>query len=357
MRTHPRHDAGAPRDAAAPWPFELTVEPIPRMLNCELADDPTYDGVELQWFDDALRGRGMLVFLSRRADRTVDYYPQRGLAVDPTGYELGAGSGAWTPTDFDAARLEIAADGVDAEARFTDVEGRPIEIRVDDRDGRRRRRARLLAPVSSSIDHPTALLVVWLHGFDLVRASGKAPLIRIAGRDARIGALPAGALHRRRLVKYAGPLCTVRLNPEHDGPLRTSGWDTPDHMRVEQGGHSALLTLDPAFSDLRTLPDTAERSGGWRIDVDGAAVTGGTWWVRRTGEAANLGLDVERPWQPGPLPPLMRVVTRALPVFRQWPTTYRWRASLSLGPDARMTSGWERTDTTGGRAYRRATGS
>ena len=50
-------------------PLSLTVDPLAAMLNCELADHPVYDGLELQWFDDDVHGTGMLAFLSRREDR------------------------------------------------------------------------------------------------------------------------------------------------------------------------------------------------------------------------------------------------------------------------------------------------
>src|SRR5215213_6236435 len=153
------HEQYGPRTGVGPLcPLSLTVRPIARLLNFELSDDPTYDGLELQWFDDDVHGTGMLAFLSRRSDRRVDYYPQRGLRLDPAGYEIGGGTGAWVETDFEVARLEIAEDGVDAELRFTDVDGRAVDVRVDDRDGRRRRRGQLLAPVSAGIDRPKALL-------------------------------------------------------------------------------------------------------------------------------------------------------------------------------------------------------
>src|SRR3954451_17564381 len=107
------HDQDDARTDAGPLcPFSLAVSPIARFLNFELSNDPTYDGLELQWFDDDVHGRGMLAFLSRRADRRVDYYHERGLRLDPAGYEIGGGTGSWTPTDFQVARLQIAEDGV-----------------------------------------------------------------------------------------------------------------------------------------------------------------------------------------------------------------------------------------------------
>jgi len=354
-------------DLAVLCPLSLTVEPIARLLNFELADDPVYDGLELQWFDDHLHGTGMLAFLSRRADRRVDYYPQHGLRLDPASYAIGGGTGAWTATTFEAARLEISDDGVGAEVTFSDVDGRLIEVRVDDRDGRRRRRAQLLAPVSAGIDRPTALMLVWMAEFDLVRITGTRPVIRIGGREVSTGRLPGARLHRRHLIKYAERVCVVRLNRDQDGPLPSTGPGPTlelDAARyrvaaITSGahGHRARVSLDPALPDLRTLADGAAEEGSWHISVDGARMTGGRWRARRNRDAVELALDVTERWRPGRLPWLMRVVTTMVPVFRRWPPTYRWRAAVQLGAAPTMTSTWERSASDGGQAYRRATGS
>jgi hypothetical protein len=68
----------------------------------------------------------------------------------------------------------------------------------------------------------------------------------------------------------------------------------------------------------------------------------------------HAGLDVTEPWKPRNLPLLMRVVTTAVPGFRRWPTTYRWRASI--GPEGETTSGWSRVGPAGADDYRRAGG-
>jgi hypothetical protein len=346
-------------------PLSLDVEPIARLLNLELADDPVYDGLELQWFDDHLHGTGMLAFLSRRTDRRVDYYVQPGLRLDPASYEIGGGTGAWTETVFESARLEVAEDGVDAEARFTDVDGRSIAVHVDDRDGRRRRRAQLLAPVSAGIDRPTALMLVWMREFDLVRVTGRRPVIQIGGRDAATGHLPGVRLHRRHLIKYAARVCVVRLNRDHNGPVPTAGpgvEPAADRAHIaaitsERDGHRSRVVLEPALPDPRTLTVGAAEEGGWHITVDGARMTGGRWRGTRDRDGVQLGMDVTERWRPGPMPWLMRVVTTVVPVFRRWPPTYRWRAAVHPGSPPTMTSHWERTASDGGQAYRRATGS
>jgi hypothetical protein len=84
----------------------------------------------------------------------------------------------------------VSDGGVQAAGLFTDADGRRIEVRVDGRDGRRRRRGGLLAPVGAAIEKRTSLLVVWLPASDLVRTGGRKPVLRIDEIDLTVGHLP-----------------------------------------------------------------------------------------------------------------------------------------------------------------------
>ncbi|WP_199424356.1 hypothetical protein [Actinotalea solisilvae] len=380
MRPARRGAASAPFAAAGARPrpgpvvpVTLRLDPLAAMLNAELADHPVYDGLELQWFDDDQHGTGMLAFLSRRADATVDYYVQPGLRLDRRGYEIGGGQRSWTVTEFAVARLVVTDDGVDAEVRFTDVDGRVVEVRVDDRDGRPRRRARLLAPVSAGVLRPTSLLLVWMPAFDLVRVTSTPPHVRIDGRAASTGSLPGTRLHRRHLVKYAADLVAVELNRDEDDgcdaadppagrPGTVCGTTAgPDGgvaaITAARGRHLAEVRFSPAMPDAAGLPDGARASGRWTLTVDGAELTSGDWSLARACERVEAGLDGLAPWRPRGLPWLMRLVTTVVPVFRAWPTTYAWRGEVALSDRPRVTGAWRRTGGHDGQGYRRATGS
>jgi hypothetical protein len=328
-------------------PVSLTIDEFSAMLNLELADHPIYDGLELQWFDDDEHGTGMLAFLSRRGDRSMDYYCAPGLRLNRETYDLGGGTRSWNETRFDTARLVVTTGGVDAEARFTDVDGRTIEVRVDDRGEGHYRTGALLAPIGAGVDHPTQLLLVWMPRFDLVRVAGSPPTVRIDGEEARIGRLPGRWLHRRHLVKYAAPLITASVGRSHHGPLSA----LPDTCRLSPTGrmtarsphHETSLTFTPPWPDVTAMTEGDALNGTWIAEVDDAVLTGGTWSAARHGDEVVVSLDVTRRWRPVGLPLLMRVVTTVVPVFRRWPTTYRWRGKVTLGEDPVLTSEWERT--------------
>lgn len=343
--------------------LSLRLDQIACMLNAELADHPVYDGIELQWFDDDRHGTGMLAFLSRRADRRVDYYQQRGLNLDRSGYQLGGGTRSWTEIDFDVARLAVDDDGVDAEVRFRDVEGHVVQVRVNDRGGRVLRRGGLLAPVSAAIEDPSSLLLVWMPVFDLVRRTATPPVISIAGRDARIGHLPGARLHRRHLIKYAAPVLAVQVNPPHEespsparAPAPTRDWEGGllTTLSAQEGGHEARLTLTPGMPDISTAVDS-DRCGRWHVTVDDTRLTGGAWSIVKTSSGARMVMDVDERWRPGRLPWLMRLVTTVLPVFRRWPTTYQWQCDIRPGEPRTVETRWRRTGDARTDSYLRAT--
>jgi hypothetical protein len=344
------------------WPLTLTFGTVSGLLNFELADHPLYDGAELQWFDDDVHGTGMLVFLSRRIDKTVDYYSDPLLEIDRSAYQIGGGIRSWNPTQFDASKFEITSDGVTAEVRFDDVGGRSVEISIDDRDGRPRQRAALLAPVSANIERPSSLMLVWLPGFDLVHKTGVEPVIRFDGTDARIGRLPGARFHRRHLIKYAGPVLILQVNRDQDGPMSALRSDARYQVATDgrlttlvadADGHQAQLVLKPGLPDLDRLVHQPSAHGRWRADIDGALLTGGTWSTVSVSGGVRIDLDVDQRWRPGPLPWLMRIVTTVVPMFRRWPTTYRWRCEVQRTPDPSITSRWERSPARGSSSYRR----
>ena len=351
-------------------PFDLQVWDVDRMLNFEIVDDPDYEGLELQVFDDPSHGRGMVVLLKRRRDGRFDIYRQPGLTLDPELAQVGGELGAWVEADIDPACFDIHEDGVDVDVRLVDLAGRVIQVRIDDRDGRRRRRGTLLAPVGSAIERPVSLPLFIMGGCDLVRRAGRAFELHIGGRPITTGRLPAAWLHRRRLVKYTADPTVVVVNRAHDGPIAAVGFRGRSSGRVEVspggagitglravgGGHAAHLALEPALPDPAGLAPGASLAGAWRVAVDDdPAVVAGTWTAGRTGNRVDLVLDVTGGWRPKGLPPLMAAVTRAAPIFRRWPTTYRWTGTVTLGDQPALRSHWQRTGGRRDQSYRRLT--
>lgn len=342
-------------------PFRLKIDLLDRMLNFEITGHPVYKGLEIQYFDDADHGCGMVVFLSRHDGGLTDVYREPGLTLDPATYFLGGGLGEWREADFAPRILEVAPEGVLADVAFDDVDGRRVEVTLDDRIRGRRSWASFLAPMGAGIDHPRSLPLVWMSRFDLARRAGARPQIRIDGRPVQTGKLPLEPLLRRRLIKIAADLCVVSVNPDEDGEAASASEPifTPDSTLVglihARGGHRAEMRFDPPFPDLSALARRRPVTGIWSVIIDGRRIVAGSYTAMRRGDLADLDLEVTEGWQPSGLPLLMRLVTTVAPVFRRWPTTYRWRGSASMGDGTDLTGTWHRIGLAGDSSYRSLT--
>jgi hypothetical protein len=178
----------------------------------------------------------MLALLNRRDIRRVDGYWQRGVRLDPVDDQIGAGTGVWTEADVADASLEIRDDGVQAAALFTDADGRRVEVRVDNRDGRTRRRGELLAPVSAAIEKPTSLLLVRLPEFDLVRTGGREPVLRIDHVELTIGHFPAPEMAPTALHQVRRTARDDRVLPDSKEALESYDTANPSYWGSARDG-------------------------------------------------------------------------------------------------------------------------
>lgn len=329
---------------APPPLLSLAIDPRARLLLFDIADDPAYAAVEIQVFDDDVHGRGVLVLLARH-DGKVDVYRQHALRVDPGSFSIGRGLGEWREAAIDPARFEVFDDGVVVDVALEDAAGRPIEVRIDDRDGATRTHSTLLAPVSSGVESPQHLLVVLLREFDLVRTSGMAPRLSIGGVSRTMTALPGpGWIHHRRFIRYSEAPVIATMSPAIDGPVEVDSLGPVERLVATSDAASAAVRFDPPLPDLRTLVDGVTTQGAWDLTVgDEAGLFGGTWTTLRAGDTVRVTMAVTRPWRPRGLPLSLRMVTTVAKVFRAWPMTYAWTAVVDLAatpPTA--TTAWSR---------------
>ncbi|WP_149359663.1 hypothetical protein [Lolliginicoccus suaedae] len=337
---------GSSQATGPQWPISVRLDTIAAMLNFEIHNHPVYQGIEVQYFDDAQHGTGILVLMRRSDNGMVDVYHQAGLQIDRAGYGIGAGLGEWRTTQIKPAILDVTDIGVRARIALRDMAGRSIEISVDDQGGKPQRSAEFLAPVGAAIEQPTALMLVWMRRFNLVRRSRIEPEVRIDGVPVTLGRLPGAWLHHRHLIKYASDLWVVNVNPPDSDGRREAGRPDAAHARLH-------FSPEPPAPGMLAPGDG--RKGEWSVSIgEHADVISGEWDCTG-GEVAVLTLTVTRGWRPRGLPPLMRAVTTLLPVFRRWPTTYRWEARADLRGTPEIQAGWRRTKRAGESLYARVT--
>ena len=337
-------------------PVELRVWVVDRMLNFEIVGNPHYEGLELQAYPTRSMGGGWSCRSGRREEQARRHPPAARAADRPVDRRGGRGPGEWREAVIDPARLAIRPFGVNVAVALVDVDRRVIEVRIDDHNGKRRRPGTMLAPVRAAVEQPASLSLFVMAGCDLVRRGRPAFDLRISGRRVTTGRLPGGWLHRRRLVKYTADPTVVVCNPAADGPVATVDPTAPGPVELDPAGAGIAALGRPAagtppgWGSTRPCPTwpavvPGETAGGrWRLGVDqDPAVVAGAWTARRRRDRAGWasrdpGLAAGGAAAAHGRPP------RAAPVFRSWPTTYRWSATVDLAGDPpTVRSGWVRT--------------
>ncbi len=372
-RLYPADEGAQPPDgrvAAAPGPpvvfspFHLDVDPMERLLLVNFEGDPDriYLGFEPQAFDDEVHGEGLLV-LGWRVDGRVDVFHSPGLRLSEATYGIaGGGLHAMAARPFEEARFHMGPRGPDVDLAFDDLEGRRVHLRILERDTRPRRPIGLLAPMGEAATAPPALPLVFLHGFDFVREAGSEIRIEIDGRGHAPDRLPLpmdGA--RVTFVRYSpdpfivtwnpareGPLAPLQLRPAEadegpDGTLMAEG----DGVRYElvlngghpeirsmyraRGDHAVQVAFAPAFPNLWALGEGVRVEGRFRIaaHTSTGSVTG-RWEVARDGGTVRMEAVPDGGWIPRETKPVVRLMYRMVPTFREWPRSYRWEGTVEM---------------------------
>jgi hypothetical protein len=363
-------------------PFNLTAQPMERLLLIDFKGDPLYKGIELQMFDDPLHGKGLLVILYRQ-DRKVDVYFEPGVHADKGSYAIEAGLGAWKETSMEGASFEITPHGAQADVGFTDAEGRRIELLVREREGGRRRKPfPLLAPISGAIENPQQFLLVFLYDFYLVRRRGTDIKVTIDGETREPASMPLpidGAFVH--MARYSPEPFIAEWNKAHDGPLvalqppgagefQVDGTtyrlvDNDGHYEIAglaagDGVHQVDLTFSPPVPSVAALKHDAAVQGQFNLTVKDAGnkgtmaikagddsvheICGGPYWLAREGDHVFVTLRITRGWRARASKLSMRILFLLRRSFKSWPRAYAWSARIEVGgSEPTMKSRWTRT--------------
>ena len=347
----------------APSPFALELSSLRGLLVIDLADDPIYRTLEPQLIDGA-DGAG-LTLLAYRHDGRVELYAEPHLQVDPSGYDgLEQGLAGIERAAFDPARFEITDDGLKVDIAFTAPNGRRIELHLHEHLRARRDHFPLLAPVGGSFDAPAFFPFLWLPTMSFVPVRRSEVALRLDGQPRAISRLPLPIGGRRCLMaRYDLDAMVCQLNPSWSadptqrlaGAAGTSPPDGRDVVDVDgepslaglgvrRGVHSCAVRLEPPLPDPLRVAPPAHRQGRVQLEADGAIQLQGRYELERTTDRVTLVIDRIGPWRTRQRRPLLGVLFR-LPIFRRWPTTYRWEATLDLtaSPGSPWTSRWSRS--------------
>jgi hypothetical protein len=344
-------------------PITLDLSPIRRLLVIDVADDPTYRALEPQVLD-VPDGSGV-VLLAYRHDGYVELYAEPEMPIDASGYDgLGKGLRGIHRATLTPGRFDVTKDGLKVDIAFTAPNGRRMDLRMHEHLKGPRDRFPVLAPVGGAFDTPEFFPFVWLPGLSFVPVRGTEVTVRVDGQERTVSRLPLPiGGHRCLMARYDPDVMVCQVNPDWitdlprapaspgrsaDGVevVEVGGDPGIAGVRAARGGHTCSVLLDPPLPDVARLPPSARREGTVRMQADGVTVLQGRYAVDRSVDRVDLVIDQIGPWRTRLRRPLLAVLFR-LPIFRRWPTTYRWQGALDLtdagAPSPRWRSRWSRS--------------
>jgi hypothetical protein len=346
----------APTDALRVL-FTLDLAPTRRLLVVDVADDPTYRALEPQGLE-APDGRIGVVVLGYRHDGHVELYVPPDIEVDEADYRLGRGLLGVYPARFDQARFEVTREGLQLDIAFTASNGRMVALHVHEHLSGRRDGIPVLAPVGGSFAAPEFFPFFWLPALSFVPVRGTESSLRVDGEARTIPRMPLPIGGRRRLLaRYDSEAMICRVNAAVAsrrpttvaGASPTAGLELVDvdgrpgiaSVRVRREDHICSLMLEPAVPDIGHQAPSTRCRGTVTLEADGVVQLRGRYELEGHDGHADVSIQHFGPWRARPRGLLLSVLFR-LPVFRRWPMTYRWGATLDLGDGVTLVSRWSR---------------
>jgi hypothetical protein len=351
-------------------PFRIAIDPMERLLlvNFEKDPDRLYIGLEPQVFDDPVNGKGHLV-IAWRTDGKVDVYHQESLRLDPAKYDIaGKGLANMAALPFEQAHYEVTESGVQAHYAFRDLEGRPVRIRIEEHNPRRRKPFGLLAPMGDAAEAPSAMPLVLLQDFYFVRKKHTQFEISIDGKQHQPDELPMPMdFAKMYFMRYSPRPLIATLNPATDGPLALLPWDGQSSqidweghgisLALENGQvgirqivrhnevHPVQITFEPPFPDLRTLPPGSSAVGSFTLEAHpSTGRISGRYELTGASDGGHIRLKPTGGWKPKPTKFSTWFLFTVGKIFKNWPKTYEWNAVLRQAEEDGyfMTSAWKR---------------
>lgn len=351
-------------------PFHFTVDPMEKLLLINFQNDPDryYIGFEPQVFNDDINGKGHLI-IGWRSDGGIDVYHQDSLDLSEKNFDIaGKGVAEKIECQFQVVSFEIDQRGVQALYRFTDKYDRSVNIKINEKNYKKRHPFNLLAPIGLAAESPASLPLVYLFDFYFVRRNHTVVEVKIDGKSHGLDTLsiPIDGM-KMFFTRYSTKPLIANFNPSLDDHISLIKFtDQPDTIKT---GSSFVdldwteskvsikklrqtnaicpieLTFIPPFPNLVTLENNKMKEGIFQISCHASlGLVIGRYQVVRRGRTIKIKCCPSKGWSPVPEKWSLRFLYRTAPVFKEWTKSYEWTGYIYERDHANyyMHSRWKR---------------
>lgn len=344
-------------------PFTIVSDPMKQLLlmNMSKDADDIYIGFEPQLFDDEKNGSGLIV-IAWRTDGMVDIYHDPYVNIDPAKYTItGEGLRHIIEREFKDSVFQITDKGVELDIVFYDINGRKIELFINENTTHTRKPFGLLAPMGDGAVNPDTLPLVLLRDFYFVRQKGTNIYVKIDGDEKKLDNLPVPIDYAwMTFTRYSSNPFIVSFNRNYNGllnsivventvltdrsmKLEVDSTGNIEKIREELNDNILALEFYPGFPNLILLKTGETKNGTFNIIThETIGCISGKYNITVTEKNIEITMIPSKGWKPdynGKIS--LRILYNIAGVFKNWPKSYKWTANIDR-ENFYMESEWER---------------
>lgn len=116
-------------------------------------------------------------------------------------------------------------------------------------------------------------------------------------------------------------------------------------LHAENSKHMFGICFYPPIPDLECLKDGVTINGKFKIGTDcSKGHIGGDYSIQRSGKTVQIRVEPGEGWRPKEKRWMLRLVYKMVKVFREWPKSYLWNATITFDAPNKpiIQSKWER---------------
>jgi len=346
-------------------PFSLSYIPMRKLgiINFEKRPDSIYTGLEPQYFNGGIHGKGYRV-IAYRNDGYVDVYDDMDLNfIKDENFDV-AGKGL-------CERKKVAMKDVIFEKRdtcinisfsFTDKHGRDIVVKVIEGSKKKTNGINLMAPIGSSTKKPSCLPLFFLYDFDFIRKYKTDVELTIDGKeimqDNFIVPIPKDFQWRYysryssdcHMIEFANAKNEVlkEHHPDSSGLVILGDFEYEydnsklKKITLQNSSHPLYIEFNLGYPNIQCLDQGTKYVDKFRIvSDDGMGYISGDYFVTRNDDLVRIELTPSRGWTPVPNSMLTKVMFGKKSVFCNWPKSYMYIQNIDI-KTLKSNSYWER---------------
>ena len=335
-------------------PFNLSFEPIDRLLLINFEEDPLYHSIELQVLHKADEFYP-LVFIFRKDDLIDIYYTNEKAILDrkkmATDLQNNTSYNRLETIDY---KFDYNEMGLNAHLFLKDKLEKKVEIKIKENSPGRELTA-FLTPTSSARKNPQYFPIVYLNKFSMVfkkdtdiyvkiNENLKKPAefpVKINNQTCYMARYSLDPINSKWNMSFSGNLNPILIDTNNGDPIKAGlsyeilnnegYFEIKKITGIDELNHSLSFEFSPAIPNLISLKSEIKIKGKFSLIIDNKEGTfAGLYQITKKNEVIQISIHPTKGWQPFP--------------GKLWLKTYRWIANIEILDDLefKIQSNWTR---------------